>query len=61
MQEPTPFLSLQLALAPQGEGLHGDILSVVANSLSCTEHSLKGSPVNPGLHIQIGLCCTTLQ
>lgn len=30
MQEPTPFLSLQIELEPQGDGLQGSMYSVFA-------------------------------
>lgn len=51
------FFSLQRALLPQGDGVHGDKISWV-NSLSM--QFINGSPVYPGRHIQFGVWLTTL-
>lgn len=58
VQDPTPFLSVQTAFDPQGEGLQGCGSSSITG---CWVQPTKGSPVKPILHWHTGECWTTLQ
>lgn len=53
-QEPAPFCSLQMALAPQGEGEHG-LKCSTAGVRICGLHCMNGSPKYPVMHAQFGV------
>lgn len=59
IQDPAWLCSLQMALLPHGDGVHGFVLSI--RKASSIRQPTKGSPVEPGGHIHIGVWLTTRQ
>lgn len=54
-QTATPLTSWHLLFGPHGDGRHTSMtVTSVIGSLRSNSHDVKGSPVKPILHMQVG-------